>query len=145
MEGSSGRKQWKETQCFVVMLSDGPLPIVGPVVQLLEHCFAGFDSPLGDLLSSIMQNLKPYDVYKLVWCVPSVRTLRLGCSCKFQNGIFEKNRVARGSHQRLGIDYDKPTSSFVCLESLRTLLALPSMMRKSAAVGSHQQQSQEVH
>ena len=33
-----GRKQWKESQCCVVMLSDGPLPVVPPVAQLLEYC-----------------------------------------------------------------------------------------------------------
>ena len=35
---TNGKKQWNETQCCVVMLSDGPLLVVALVAQLLESC-----------------------------------------------------------------------------------------------------------
>ena len=76
-----------------------------------------------------MKNLESHDVYDLVPRAPGMRTLRLGWVLhrKFKNGTFEKNKarlVARGNHQRPGIDYGESFSPVMRLESLRTLLAL---------------------
>ena len=70
-----------------------------------------------------MTNLKSHDVYDLVLRTPGIRTLRLG----FKNGVFEKNKarlVARGNHQRPGIDYNESFSPVMRLESLRTIISL---------------------
>jgi len=49
-----------ENQCCVVILSDGSLPVVGPVAEWLQPC--SYESTLGHLFSSIIQNLNPHDV-----------------------------------------------------------------------------------
>ena len=82
-----------------------------------------------DAMDREMQNLKSHDVYELVPRTHDMRTLGLGWVLhqKFQNGVFEKNKgrlVARGNHQRPGIDYGESFSPVMRLESLRTLLAL---------------------
>jgi len=79
-----------------------------------------------------MQNLKSHDVYDLVPRHPGMRTLRLGWVLhrKFQNGVFDKNKarlVARGNHQRPGIDYGESFSPVMRLESLRALLSLAAL------------------
>ena len=76
-----------------------------------------------------MENLHAHDVYELVLRAPGARTIRLGwvLHWKFKNGTFDKNKarlVARGNHQRLGIDYDESFAWVIRLESLCTLLAL---------------------
>ena len=51
----------------------------------------------------------------------------MGTSPEVQNGLFERNKgrlVARGNHQRPGIDYGKSFSPVMRLKSLRTILAL---------------------
>jgi len=73
-----------------------------------------------------------YDIYDLVPRTAGMRTLRLGWVLhrKFKNGVFEKNKarlVARGNHQRPGVDYDESFSPVMRLESLRTLLALAAI------------------
>ena len=55
-------------------------------------------------------NLRSHNVYELVPRVRGMRTLHLGWILhrKFKKGVFEKNQgrlVARGNHQRPGIDY----------------------------------------
>ena len=82
-----------------------------------------------DAMDTEMKNLESHDVYDLVPRAPGMRTLRLGWVLhrKFKNGTFEKNKarlVARGNHQRPGIDYGESFSPVMRLESLRTLLAL---------------------
>jgi len=52
---------------------------------------------------------------------------RIGIS---KNGVFEKNKgrhVARGNHQRPGIDYGESILPIMRLESLRTILALAAI------------------
>ena len=76
-----------------------------------------------------MENLHAHDVYELVPRVSGARTICLGWVLhqKFKNGTFDKNKarlVARGNHQRLGIDYDESFAWVIRLESLCTLLAL---------------------
>ena len=76
-----------------------------------------------------MENLKSHDVYELVPRTNGVRTLHLGWVLHqtFKNGLFEKNKgrlVARGDHQRPGIESFSPV---VRLESLRTILALAAI------------------
>lgn len=76
-----------------------------------------------------MDNLTSHDVYELVPRTSDMRTLRLGWVLhrKFKDGTFDKNKariVARGNHQRPGIDYGKSFSPVMRLESLRVLLAL---------------------
>ena len=76
-----------------------------------------------------MKNLRDHDVYELVPQASGIWTLRLGWVLhrKFKNVIFEKNKGrlgARGNHQRPGIDYGELFSPVMCLESLRTILAL---------------------
>jgi len=110
----------------MVLLTDDPLSILGSVSQWLHPC--SFDSPIGNLFSSTIQNLKLHDEYRLLSCVPSTRTLRL--HCKIQNNIFKKTKaghIARGNHQHSGIDYSESIMPFMCLESLHTLLGLPSV------------------
>jgi len=54
----------------------------------------------------------------------------MGTSPEVQNGLFERNKgrlVARGNHQRPGIDYGKSFSPVMRLKSLRTILALKSL------------------
>ena len=49
---------------------------------------------------------------------------------KFKNSLFERNEgrpVARGNHQRPGIDYGESFSPVMRLESLRTILALAAI------------------
>ena len=70
-----------------------------------------------------MLNLKSHDVYNLVPCQPGMHMLCLGwvLHCKFQNGVFNKNKaclVARGNHQHPGINYRESFSPVMCLESL---------------------------
>jgi hypothetical protein len=79
-----------------------------------------------------MENLRSHGVYELVPRQPGMRTLRLGWVLhrKFRNGVFDKNKarlVARGNHQRAGIDYGESFSPVMRLESLRTLLALAAL------------------
>jgi len=79
-----------------------------------------------------MQNLKAHDVYELVPHKSNMHTLRMGWVLhrKFKNGVFEKNKgrlVARGNHQRPGIDYGESFLPVMCLESLRTILALAAI------------------
>ena len=48
-------------------------------------------------------------------CVPSMRTLRMGCRVKFQNSFFEKDKggfVPRRDHQYFSVDYN---ASFLSL------------------------------
>ena len=76
-----------------------------------------------------MENLRAHDIYELVLHVSGARTIRLSwvLHWKFKNGTFDKNKarlVARGNHQRLGIDYNESFAWVIRLESLRTLLAL---------------------
>jgi len=116
----------KKIQCCVVLLSDDPLSIFGPVAQWLQPCSC--DSPIGNIFSSIIQKLKIHGVYRLVLCVHSTLTLQL--HRKIKNNILKKTKagfVVCGNHQDHGIYYDESPSSFLCLESLRTLLALSSM------------------
>jgi len=85
-----------------------------------------------DAMDREMDNLCSHDVYDLVPRAPGLRTLRLGWDLhqKFKNGVFEKNKaplVARGNHQRPGVDYNELFSPVMCLESLRTLLALAAI------------------
>jgi hypothetical protein len=85
-----------------------------------------------EVMDSEMENLKSHDVYKLVPCISSMHTLRLGWVLhhKFKNSIFNKNKawlVARGNHQHPGIDYNKSFLPVMCLESLHTLLALAAI------------------
>jgi hypothetical protein len=76
-----------------------------------------------------MDNLRAHDVFELVPREPGTRTIRLGWVLhrKFKNGTFDKHKarlVARGNHQRPGIDYGESFAPVMRLESLRTLLAL---------------------
>ena len=85
-----------------------------------------------DAMGKEMANLKAHDVYELVPRTPRMRTLRLGWVLhrKFKNGVFEKNKarlVARGNHQRPGVDYNESFSPVMRLESLRTLLAVAAI------------------
>jgi len=85
-----------------------------------------------DAMDHEMANLKSHDIYKLVPHMPGMRTLRLGWVLhqKFKNVVFEKNKgrlVARGNHQRPGIDYGESFSPIMCLESLCTTLALAAI------------------
>jgi len=85
-----------------------------------------------DAMDREMENLRSHDVYDLVPRAPGLRTLRLGWVLhrKFKNGVFEKNKarvVARGNHQRPGVDYNESFSPVMRLESLRTLLALAAI------------------
>ena len=62
-----------------------------------------------------MGNLMSHHVYELVPRAPAMRTLRLGWVLhhKFKDGVSEKNKarvVARGNHQRPGIDYNERCS-----------------------------------
>ena len=82
-----------------------------------------------DAMDREMENLRAHDVYELVPRASGARTIRLGWVLhrKFKNGTFDKNKarlVARGNHQRPGIDYDESFARVIRLESLRTLLAL---------------------
>ena len=68
-----------------------------------------------DAMGKEMANLKAHNVYELVPCMPRMCTLRLGwvLHCKFKNSIFEKSKarlVARGNHQRPGVDYNESFS-----------------------------------
>ena len=79
-----------------------------------------------------MQNLKSHGVYTLIPRRPGMHTLRLGWVLhhKFQNAVFDKNKarlVARGNHQRPGIDYGESFSPVMRLESLRVLLSLAAL------------------
>jgi len=85
-----------------------------------------------DAMDREMDNLRSHDVYDLVPRAPGMHTLRLGWVLhrKFKNGVFEKNEarlVARGNHQRPGVDYGESFSPVMRLESLRTLLALAAI------------------
>jgi len=85
-----------------------------------------------DAMDREMANLESHDVYELVPRMPGMRTLRLGWVLhrKFKNVVFEKNKgrlVARGNHQRPGIDYGESFSPVMRLESLRTTLALAAI------------------
>ena len=85
-----------------------------------------------DTMGKEMANLKAHDVYELVPHTPGMHTLQLGwvLHCKFKNSIFEKNKarlVARGNHQRPGVDYNESFSPVMQLESLCTLLAVAAI------------------
>ena len=63
-----------------------------------------------DAMDRVMQNLKSHEVYELVPHTSGMRTLTLGWVIhrKLRDGVIEKNKgrlVARGNHQRPGIDY----------------------------------------
>ena len=63
-----------------------------------------------DVMDQEMEDLRFHDVYELIPHVVRIQTLRLGWVLhrKFKNGSFDRNKahlVARGNHQRLGIDY----------------------------------------
>jgi Reverse transcriptase (RNA-dependent DNA polymerase) len=82
-----------------------------------------------DAMDREIENLKAHDVYELVPHTSSMRTLKLGWVLhrKFKNGGFERDKgrlVARGNHQRPGIDYGESFSPVMRLESLHTILAL---------------------
>ena len=82
-----------------------------------------------DAMGCEMENLRAHDVYELVPRASGARTIRLGWVLhrKFKNGTFDKNKVrlvAQGNHQRPGINYNESFAQVICLESLRTLLAL---------------------
>jgi len=60
---TDGSKQMDmERQCCVGILSDNSSPVVDPVAQWFQPC--SYDSPLGHLFSSIMQNLNPHNVHR---------------------------------------------------------------------------------
>ena len=84
-----------------------------------------------EVMDREMDNLKLHSAYKPVLRVPGMRTLRLGWVLHFStNSVLEKNKarlVARGNHQRTGVDYDDSFSPVICLESLHTLLALAAI------------------
>jgi len=84
-----------------------------------------------EVMDREMDNLKLHSAYKLVPRVPGMRTLRLGWVFHFStNSALEKNKarlVARGNHQRTGVDYDDSFSPVICLESLHTLLAVAAI------------------
>ena len=72
-------------------------------------------APDEEAMDKEMENLRSYDVFKLVPRTPGMRTLRLGWVLhrKFKNGAFDKNKarlVARGNHQRPSIDYGESFS-----------------------------------
>ena len=74
----------------------------------------------------------PHDSYELVPRTNGMHTLELGWVLHrtFKIGLFERNKgrlVARGNHQRPGIDYGESFSPVVRLESLRTILALSAI------------------
>ena len=82
-----------------------------------------------DAMGREMENLKSHDVYELVPRTNGIHTLELGWVLhqKFKIGLFERNKgrlVARGNHQRPGIDSGESFSPVVRLDSLRTILAL---------------------
>jgi len=60
---------------------------------------------------------------------------------------FPEELVVHGNHNhpRRGIDYNEPPLSFICLGSLRTLLALPSMDEDNLWRRSHEQKIREEH
>ena len=75
-----------------------------------------------------IENLQSHDVYELALRAPGLRTLRLGGFSigGSKNGSFDKKKarlVARGDHQRPGIEYGESFSPAMRPESLRTLLA----------------------
>ena len=71
-----------------------------------------------------MSNLKSHEVYELVPRTKGMRPLRLGWVLHRKH----KGRlVARGNHQRPGIDYGESFSPVMRLESLRTILALDAI------------------
>ena len=87
--------------------------------------------------------LKSHDVYELVPRTSGMRTLRLGWVLhrKFKNRVFDKNKgslVARGNHQRPGIDHGESFSPIMRLESLRTLLALAATRPRRRSLTSRQ-------
>ena len=68
-----------------------------------------------DTMGKEMANLKAHNVYELVPHMPGMHTLQLGWVLhhKFKNGVFKKNKarlVARGNHQRPGVDYNESFS-----------------------------------
>ena len=85
-----------------------------------------------DAMDQETANLKSYDAYELVLRMNGIRTLKLGwvSHWEFKNGVFEKNKgrlVARGNHQRPGVDNGESFSPVMRLESLRTILALAAI------------------
>ena len=76
-----------------------------------------------DAMDQEMQSPKSHGVYEFVPRTSGMRTLRLGWVLhrKFKNRVFDKNKgrlVARGNHQRHGIDYGESFSPVMRLESL---------------------------
>jgi len=85
-----------------------------------------------DAMDQEMANLKSHSVYELVPCMNGVWTLKLGWVFHrmFKNAVFRKNKgqlVARGNHQRPGIDYEESISPVMRLNSLRTIFALAAI------------------
>ena len=73
-----------------------------------------------------IENLKSHNVYELG--APSNSDGHVTGSSK--TAFFERNKgrlVARGNHQRPGIDYGELFSPFMRLEPLRTILALAAI------------------
>ena len=82
-----------------------------------------------DVMDCEMDNLHTHNVYELVPHTSGMRAIRLSWVLhrKFKNSAFDKHKVrlvARGNHQRPGIDYGESFTPVMCLESLRTLPAL---------------------
>jgi hypothetical protein len=89
-----------------------------------------------EAMNKEMASLKSHDIYELVPRVRGLRTLKLGWVLhqKFKNGVFNKNKarlVARGNQQCPSINYNKNFLPVMCLESLRTILALATICGKS--------------
>jgi len=61
-----GKQMNMEKWCCVVILSDNPSPVVGPVAQRFQPC--SYEYPLGHLFSFIMQKFNPHDVHRYHAC-----------------------------------------------------------------------------
>ena len=113
---SSWTKQWTLQSLFrpdylVVFSSlDSPTPVMCAKPWYLKSEEAAHDADgWKAAMTKEVTNLKSHNVYDLVPRTPGIHTLRLGWVLhrKFKNGVFEKNKarlVARGNHQRPGID-----------------------------------------
>jgi len=85
-----------------------------------------------DAMDQEMANLKSHDDYELVPRMNDMRTLKRGWVFhrKFKSGVFGKNKgqiIARGNHQRPGIDCGESFSPVMRLEYLHTTLALAAI------------------
>jgi len=144
---AAGADGWKEVvidkefRCCIVLLSDDSFSIFGPVAQWLQPCSR--DSPIGNLFSSIIHNLKLHDVYRLALCVPSTRT-----TAKSRTIFSVRPRLDLLLVGATSTPGSNTTSHFrpLCASSLSARFwPCVDDMGEDTCGGGHEQKSQDVH